>query len=55
MADDEYPYVIYWEWPEGGVSKEKIDEARDPQEAQYLVGEYWLAYGRKGRVWYEEK
>ena len=30
---------------------EKIDSASTPREAQYLAGEYALAYGRDWQVW----
>ena len=30
---------------------EEIDTARDEQEADYLVGEYQMAYGKDWTVW----
>lgn len=39
-------YSIMWD---GGYGIEEVDEAEDRKTAEYLVGEYRLAYG--GRVW----
>lgn len=36
-----------------GASSEEIDTAKDLQEANYLVGEYQLAYGKDWQVWHE--
>lgn len=34
---------------------EEIDEAEDISNAEYLLGEYRLAYGCDWRVWYEKE
>jgi len=38
-----------------GKAAEVIDRASSLQEAQYLAGEYQLAFGRQWRVWYGRK
>lgn len=39
-------YKIMWN---GGYGIEEVDTTKDLKEAEYLRGEYQLAYG--GRVW----
>lgn len=45
-------YIIYGKYK---GKKEKVDEAKDKQEAAYLVHEYQLAFGREWNVWAEKK
>jgi hypothetical protein len=50
-ADPNGPYTIYGKYR---GKTEEIDTAEDLQSAEYLVGEYGLAYGNKWEVWYED-
>ncbi len=51
--DDEEPsaYTIYGTYK---GNTEEIDTAEDLQSAEYLVGEYKLAYGKDWTIWYED-
>jgi hypothetical protein len=45
-------YIIYGKY-NGEV--EEIDEADDLKTAQYLVGEYRLAFGADWKIWHQRK
>ena len=45
-------YVIYTSYK--GRSKEETDTADTRKEAEFLVGEYRMAFGSTFTVWYEE-
>ena len=45
-------YII---WGEYEGKKEKIDRAKTEHEANYLVGEYRLAFGKGWKIWWKKK
>lgn len=48
--EDEPKYRIIGKYQ---ASSEEIDTAKDLKEAEYLVGEYQMAYGKEWSVWHE--
>jgi hypothetical protein len=38
-------------WGRSKAGKEKIDQASNKKEANYLVGEYQMAYGKGWTIW----
>ena len=46
--------MAYYILANSKYGKEVVDEAKDLEEAEYLVVEYQLAYGSEFTVWYEE-
>jgi hypothetical protein len=53
MEDDDHPFKIMGKYI--GLAPEEIDVAQTREEADYLLGEYKLAYGRDWQLWIEEK